>query len=138
MLTVKEYRNILKKFRKNSSKVNVPYLMADVMESPDGCCMSCMLMCCFCCISPCLRDAKVKRSRALQDLFLRTYPGKTMNDLMMILESALDILDRNEMSLDNVRYQRKRLRQIYPRLSSEDAQALEGAFVLLHPEVIVL
>jgi hypothetical protein len=137
-LTVNKYRNILKEFYKNPSGVNVPDMMAEIMESPDNCCTFSMVICCFCIIGPALRDAKKNRSRTLEDFFLASFPGMDMNKiihmLMKNLEAALAVLERNKISLDHVRYQYKRLRTMYPHLTSDDALVIDNALVILKLE----
>jgi hypothetical protein len=137
-LDLKAYKRILKKYNKNP-EVDVCHLMATEMESPRGCGLTFLYCCCFCCIHSMLSRHIVKRSQAIDDLFAKKYPSKSMNELMTLLQQALDIVEKHTMKLYDIRNRLEdHLKIKYNGLTNEELSILMQSIHLLNPVVYVI
>ena len=137
-LDVKTYKRILNKYEKNTD-VDVCRMMATEMEQPRGFGMICLYCCCFCCIHGMINTYITRRAHAIDELFIKKYPNKNMNELMSILKNALNIVEKHKMKLYDVRNRTDdHLKIRYQSLTDDELRIIQQAHHLLNPVVYVV
>ena len=136
-LDIKAFKKILKRYE-NDKNIDICHMMANEIEKPKGCCFIFMYCCCFCLLHNVVQDHIIRRSRAIEDLFLKKYPTKKRNELMADLRLAIEVIEKHNINLYDIRNRAEHLHLKYPNINTDEMRVISQAIYLLNPVVFIL